>query len=435
MLNTKSTNPNYLARVFVLPELKPHPNADRLLICNYLGNSIITSNSARPKELYIYCPLEGALNKEFLSFTNSFSDPELNADKTKKSFFCSAGRIKAVKLRGSKSEGYIFPASELSVWLKSIGIDHTFTENDVNKDFDSIGDVLFIEKYVNKQAILEARKEAKVGRKARESKIIDGQFYFHRDTSHLGREIHNISPNDLISWTEKYHGSSGISSKLLCKKDLKWYEKALKAVGINIVDKTYDYIWSSRRVVKSDQNSEDKNHYYDSDIWFLANEKVKNSLKDGISLYYEIVGYTPTGAEIQKDYDYSCEKGTLDVFIYRITYTSPSNDVFEFSWPQLKDYCDKFGLKYVKEHFYGYAKDLFPELDTNEHWHENFLIKLSEKYLEKQCSLCKNNVPNEGGVLRREFGNFNAFKHKSFLFKERASKELDNGRIDIEDIN
>lgn len=103
IFNIKSKNINYLARIIKLPELRKCPNADKLLICNIDGNSIITGLGAQPNDIYIYCPLESALNREYLSWSNSFSNPESNRDKTKKSFFSENCRIKAVKLRGQKS--------------------------------------------------------------------------------------------------------------------------------------------------------------------------------------------------------------------------------------------------------------------------------------------------------------------------------------------
>ena len=455
MLNTKSTNPNYLARVFVLPELKPHPNADRLLICNYLGNSIITSNSAQPGNLYIYCPLEGALNKEFLSFTNSFSDPELNADKTKKSFFGSAGRIKATKLRGSKSEGYIFPASELSVWLKSIGIDYTFTENDVNKDFDSIGDVLFIEKYVNKQAIIEAQKAAKngkIGRKARESKIIDGQYCLSADTDALKRNMHKLSLEDEITISYKLHGANFSAGRVLCKKPLKWYEKALKFLKINIIDTHYDLIWASRRQIKNQYNDVKVTNYYNEDVWGAVANKYKDSILTGITIHGEIVNQLSNGSYIQKNYDYGIPPNEAELFVYRIFQTSYDGHVYEFNTNQIIAYCEKHGLKTVPIFYQGTIRDFIWQnrdkfsfydgeyfesgWETNKNWRDELLELLKQKYNEKKCFMCKNSVPEEGiTIIKNSNNRFEAYKLKSFNFLERESAELDKGDANIEDIN
>lgn len=433
-ISIKNSGSNYLARVIKLPEPRRHSNADRLLCVNVLNNNVITGQSAKANDLYIFFPLECAINHEYLSFSNSFSDPELNADKKTKGFFASSGRVKCLKLRGEKSEGYIVPIKDINLWLQ----EEVITEKDVDQDFDSIGDTLLCWKYVNKQEEInesKANRENKKGKKAKENRIVEGQFAFHRNTSHLGREVYNINPDDLVSWTEKLHGSSGIASKVLCKRKLSFIEKILKNIfNVKVQDTHYDYLWASRTVIKN-SNIVNKVHYYDTDIWKIAFDKVQHALKDGITLYFEIVGHTPSGAFIQKRYDYGCDPGTLDIYLYRVTYTSSSGDVYEFSWPQIKDYCVLYGLKHVPEHFYGKAKDMFPELSLDEHWRMNFLQKLSDKYLEKECYLCKNKVPNEGGVLRKESGSYKPYKHKSFKFKELESKQMDTGEVNIEDIS
>lgn len=40
------------------------------------------------------------------------------------------------------------------------------------------------------------------------------------------------------------------------------------------------------------------------DIWNIAHEVIKPHLSKGLTVYYEIVGFLPTGGYIQKGYDY-----------------------------------------------------------------------------------------------------------------------------------
>jgi len=84
-------------------------------------------------------------------------------------------------------------------------------------------------------------------------------------------------------------------------------------------------------------------------------------------------------------------------------------------------------------HYYGKAKDHFPEIADTNHWHENFLNKMINTYLEKKCTLCKNDVPSEGVILRKDTPHeWDAFKLKSFTFLEGESKQLDSGEVDME---
>ena len=64
---------------------------------------------------------------------------------------------------------------------------------------------------------------------------------------------------------------------------------------------------------------------------------------------------------------------------------------------------------------------------------EKFIKKIENDYLEKDCYICYNKVPMEGVVVRIEGLTIEAYKHKSFLFKQFESKQLDKGEIDIEE--
>ena len=430
---SETANPNYLAQIVKLDNLRPHPNADRLQISNIQGNSVIVSLDAKEGDVYVYFPLECSINKEFLSWSNSFSDKTLNADKEVAGFFNNKGRVRAVKLRGVPSMGYALPAEKFLAWIDN----DTFVKEEwIGKEFDSYDDILVCQKYVN-PLILKNQNKAnnkKKGKKAVESKLIENQFHFHIDTPQLKKLISNISSEDYISITKKYHGTSAVVSKVLCKKNLNWFEKLLKRLGVNIVDKEYDLVYSSRRVIKnSDVRGDSAQHFYSSDIWGDAAKYLDSALEPGITLYLEIVGFVKEGGYIQNGYDYGCSPGKFDVYVYRVTHTDCNGIVFEYSPSQVEEYCQRKGIKSVKTLYYGKAKNLF-DLDVHEHWHQNFLLKMIETYLEKDCELCKNKVPDEGIVLRRDIPNqIDVYKLKSFKFLERETKELDNENfIDLE---
>jgi len=179
-----------------------------------------------------------------------------------------------------------------------------------------------------------------------------------------------------------------------------------------------------------------KEHFYKYDLWGEIKDELKEFIPKGFTLYGECLGYTKGGMWIQKEYDYGCEVGEKKIVIYRITYTNNDGQVFNLSTTEIKEFCDRAGLQYVPLFYYGKAKDLFPELDAENHWHENFLKKLEEKYTEKKCYICRHNVPEEGIVLRKEslFG-FEVYKLKSFSFLEFETKMLDAGEEDIESNN
>ena len=67
--------------------------------------------------------------------------------------------------------------------------------------------------------------------------------------------------------------------KVLCKKKLKWYEKALLKLGVNIVNTEYDYVYSSRKVIKNPNLNPNAQHYYNEDIWGIAHTKIQEFFK------------------------------------------------------------------------------------------------------------------------------------------------------------
>jgi hypothetical protein len=433
---SEKSNPNYLAQIVKLENIQPHPNADRLQIATIQGNSVIVGLDAKEGDVYIYFPLECSINKEFLSWSNSFSDKSLNSNKEVAGFFNNKARVRAVKLRGIPSQGYALPAQKFLDWA-----DKTATLKDewIGKEFDSYNDILICEKYVNPLVLKNQNKEKKNQKKVvREPKVVDGQFRFHPDTLQLKKTIHNISPGDYISITRKLHGTSWVASRLLCNKKLTRFEKILRRFGIKIQDTHYDLLWASRRVLKNGfLEIGNRDHFYSYDLWEEIAKSVEYAIQDSITLYGEAVGYTKTGSYIQNGYDYGCPVGQFKTYIYRITTTNHSGQVYEFSHRQVKDYCERYGLEMVPEIYYGKAKDLYPDLSVTEHWHQNFLDRLIEDYLEKDCELCKSKkVPDEGICLRKDIFDSEIYKLKSFKFLEWETKELDDENfVDLESEN
>jgi len=432
-------NSNYAAIVVQIKTIVPLENCDNVVAAQIMGNQVIVSKDVQIEDIGLYFPLETQLTEPYLANNNLYKDAELNKDATKKGYFEKNGRIRCVKFRGNKSEGLFMPIQSLSFVLKSP------QSLEIGQEFDELNGIVLCQKYIVKlkgEPGVPGQKKQKIGKKAK-SKLIESQFRFHEDTSMLFRNLHRINPNDIISITYKVHGTSAISSKLLCKRPLKWYETALQKLGVKIVDTHYDYIYSSRKVVKNSELRDTDNSFYKEDIWGITHTELKEFLQDGMTIYYEVVGYLPNGSYIQGPYDYGCEAGQHKIMIYRITYTNPSGKVFEFSVKQVKDWCKERGLETVPHLYYGYAKDFYDIYNVNgdlsethiDGWRDGFLQTVKDKYNEKDCYLCEARVPEEGVVIRIEKNEFEAYKAKSNRFYEFETKLLDKGESNIEDEN
>ena len=207
----------------------------------------------------------------------------------------------------------------------------------------------------------------------------------------------------------------------------------------------YDYIYSSRTVIKNKYyNKNVSNGYYGINVWKYADDIIKPCLQKGMTVYYEIIGYLPTGSYIQKGFDYGCVKPTsgktyvhgvnFKVLVYRVTITNIDGKVHEFSAREVQQWCKFVGLNPVLEYYYGYAKDLYPDLNIDEHWNENFIQRLADdKNMNMECNSpsCTNNVPHEGIVIKIENMKSEAFKLKCFRFLNMSQKD-ESTDIEIE---
>lgn len=438
MLSTsKEANPNYLAKVVQLKGLRKHNNADRLQCVDIDFQTVITGLDAKEGDLYVYFPLECKINKDFLAFTNSFRNKELNKDKEKAGFFEENCRVKAMKLRGEKSCGYIVPANEVFEWAFKREDSSQFLKANTGYEFDTINGIKLLEKYVVKTREPRSVKE---GKKPKISRLVEGQVHLHVDTENLRKNVHKIHPNDTISITYKTHGTSWWVSNVLVKRKLSFVEKILKKLGVKVQEEEYDTLYGSRRVVKNEylDDPKKKDHYFGYDLW----ADIKNSIGEipkGYTLYGEALGYDRNGAYIQKDYDYGCDEYQMKLEVYRITHTTPDGLVTEFSYPEIKEFCEKVGLTPSHLFFYGKAwdfKDLKHSITSDEEWRRSFIEELENDYNNKKCFMCKNDVVEEGVVVRKEsLFHCESYKLKSFDFLLHESKQLDKGESDIESEN
>lgn len=448
-------NPNYLAKIVNITDFTPHPNPScTRLKCAHVGGYSVSVSIDTPVGLYIYFPIGVQINSNILSFLSLYRKQELNKDQEKAGFFDENGRVKAIKLQKYPSEGFLLPVEDLQ---KCYSEEVEFEDG---VEFDSIetknGNDWICKKYIVKQRRTPGSGKTKVARQPKGlSKLVEDQFRFHYDTVLIKKNPYAVKPDDIISVTEKVHGTSGISSYVLCNRPMTFIEKVANfflKFKKKCLDMTrYDYLWSSRKVIKNQYYNESVNGgFYGVDVWGYAHEILKPYLAKGMTIYYEIVGYLPTGGAIQslggQSYDYGCTSPSEDekyeydkhfkIRVYRVTYTNPDGVVYEFSAKQVQQWCQANGLVPVKELYYGYAKDLYPDLDTANHWNENFIQRMaSDKnfYMEELSPTCLNPVPHEGVVIKVENSKSEAYKLKCFRFLEKESKAQDMGEANIED--
>lgn len=429
-------NSNYCATVVTLKEFRELAGCNNIKGAVIFGNQVVVSKDAKAGDIGVFFPVETQLSAGFCAGNNLFRKAENNADPSAKGFFEDHGRVKCAKFRGHKSEGFWIPIECLAF----TGIELAYIEAIAEgASFDFIGEIEICRKYVPRRNPAGAPRGQKRPKVKPEDRLLPGQFQFHIDTENLRRNIQKILPGDRISITEKWHGTSAVYANILSQRELPWYEKLARLLGVRVQETEYQFVWSSRRVIKGvgEKPKADAQHFYSSDIWGHVAEEIRGSIPYGYTIYGEIVGFTPDGAPIQDGYHYGCAPGQHQFLVYRVTVTNPTGMVVELSGDQLIDFCMTHSLSPVRQLYVGTANGFLTANRPNlslEQWQAELLAWLESSYVRDQpCPHNNHEVPAEGIVLRVEhLDRVEAFKLKNFTFLKRESDLLDVGHMDTE---
>lgn len=487
---SKEISHEYCCTVVKIGEVKPIEGSDFLGQTLVNGLSIVVrKDMVKEGDYMFYAANETQLNLDFLSVNNQyeFSERQLNANadeviklyeeseklrnagkieeadtvynkaKSMVGFFGKNGRVKMIKLRGCPSMGYLFGLDSMITWCPLMK-EFNMEENE-GMDFDTVNGEKFICAYVPPiKENQRADRAAKRNKKLRAfDRMIPGQFSFHYDTQQLNREIGRIKPTDNVTISVKLHGTSVIIGNIKVKvpKFKGLYSKIFNWLPgfLQFTNEGYDVVYSSRTVIKNSKiNSKVTSGFYGADVWATYYELLKDKIPEGMTIYGEIVGYvTDSNTMIQKGYDYKCLPGKNQLMIYRISQKVYDEELgYEknvewnvkevYVWtkllieqyPELKDYIHPIDILYE-----GTLADLYPEISTTEHWHENVLEAMKNDTvhfgMEKNEPLCRNKTPREGIVLRINDDPINeAFKLKCISFLSKEAKMIDEGEVDIE---
>lgn len=260
------------------------------------------------------------------------------------------------------------------------------------------------------------------------------------------------------------HNTSGIFANIPVKKPIKlplynrfinYSHKKLTQL-VNWLSKKvvpnykveYGNVYSSRGVIKNQYiNEKVTTGFYGTDVWGDINEIIKPYIDEGMTIYGEICGYlTDSNKMIQKGYDYGCKTGENFFMPYRITTINEDDTKREWEVSEVYDWT----VKLISEHpelkdriqpitilYNGTLSNLYPDISLQNHWHENVLeaMKNDKKRFYMECNdpVCKNKVPYEGIVIRKNGDSIaEAFKLKSVAFFKREKASIDSGEVDME---
>lgn len=439
----------YTGFVVKVEHLRKHSNADRLQIATFFGNDTIVGLDTKIGDIGVYFPVDGQLSERFCAVNDLVRRKDENGKQAGGYLDPEKRNIKALKLRGEKSDGLYMPITCLADFCK-------ISDLKIGDTIDTINGELICQKYIPHKSRTPGAPGSKAAKKAKAN--IAPTFYEHVDTAQLAYNLNAFKPGDTVQLTLKMHGTSGRTGYLpLVHTKQSWFDKLFHRHGKDY--KEYGYITGTRRVILDGKRS---GGFYDSDDFRMAMAaKFENKLHKGEVVYYEIVGFQgPKGAPIMsqvanskvKDpeftkqygstttFSYGCdsnngydgayydETGTLayfepccEVYVYRMTMVNEDGDVVEYSPTQIKERCEQMGVHTVMEFETFIIPDMIQLPDDVGSLQEvnagEYVLRKVEQYFDGPDPIGKTHV-REGVVARiLNRSNFAVYKHKNFSFK------------------
>ena len=400
----------YCGYVTKLKNVRKHPNADRLVLADVFDSTVVVGANSQDGDVIIYFPCDGQLSKDYCDYNNLVRKKDENGNNIGGFLDPDKRNVKAIKLRGERSDGLVMPLSSLDYISKDL------------KDMLVVGDQITVldGKEVCRKYIPRCKKPRVSNGQGKKQKRKVNEFPLfeeHRDTEQLDYNIPSFKPGDLVSLTLKMHGTSGRTAFLPSAGKNKIEHFIFKLFP------RYKYVTGTRRVVLEEFGK--GGFYGDNAFRAKYHQLLKGRLKKGETVYYEIVGYVDENTPIMgvaknskmndKDFvkkygdettfSYGCQPGQNEIYVYRMTYTSPDGNVIEYPWSLVKRRCEEMGINHVMD------------LDRFIYTTEEDLYERVNKWLDIDDPIGKTHI-NEGVVARLEDKPiFTAFKKKSFAFK------------------
>lgn len=404
------TNSNYAATVVQIDELHPVDGLDNLMAYNKFGYQALVSKETEIGTVGILFPPESQLSDAYARINNLYRKSDKNVDHSQTGYLEDTRRVKAIKLHGVRSDALFMPLSSLLSFCGSLD------ELKVGDSFNTLDGHDICTKYVLKQPTAHAQ-----GVKYPKFTRVDNvSFPLHIETDNYMRNKDKLNDDDFVTVTQKLHGTSWRGGLIPVRREFGWKDRVAQFFGVRVAETEHDYVYGSRRVIKGGIEK----GYYEDDIYTIIGKSVEKKLPKDYMFFGEIIGFTPSGAEIQKSYTYGQFEGFMQLYIYRIAHVV-DGDVIDLSWDQVKQMCERLDLNTVPELWRGYHKDFVPEQWIDKRFKD-------EGYTQALPLSGSKKLKDEGVVVRKEGILPTVLKHKSPEFLGYETKMLDSGVEDTE---
>ena len=460
----------YKAYITALTNVRKHPNADRLLLADVFGNTVCVSTDYTEGQVGVYFPTDGQLSVEFAEKNNLLRKKDDAGNNIGGYMDPDKRNVTAIRLRGEKSDGLFLPLSALN---------YCYAHGDASIEL-RVGDVIdgvvnghdVCQKYIPRTQHRQGTPSA--GNKTRKHKVPTAPLFAeHADTEQLAYNLGAFKVGDEIEISLKMHGTSQRTGYLPV---LKGYKKSfldwlLRREGKPVYD--WGYVSGTRRVVLENYEG----GFYGDNTFREAHSKMfEGKLNKGETVYYEVVGFTTSGAPIMGSvankkmndkefikkygptttFSYGCSpdgKGAVtsyrdaegytfdiqegapqsDIYVYRMTMTNEDGFVVEYTPDFMRYRCEQMGVKCVPVFFKGvvpeFAEVMYVDKNENDRPDEGeiaytrkmdageWVMKMAEQFYDGTDPIGKTHI-REGVVVRIiNRPKFAAYKHKNFSFK------------------
>ena len=432
--------------VVKVEQLRKHTNADKLQVATFFGNDTIVDMSVTIGDMGVYFPVDLQLSEEYCERNNLVRKKDDAGNNIGGFLDPDKRNIKAIKLRGEKSDGLFMPITSFGYC------------SDVPMALN-IGDQVTI---LNGHEICTKyipRRQSRVGsysngNKTRKHRVpVAPLFSEHVDTEQLAYNLGAFKSGDEIEITLKMHGTSQRTGYLPTLKGYKktLWDKLTKKIGKPVYD--WGYVSGTRRTVLEDYDG----GYYGSNEFREQHSKVfEGKLMKGETVYYEVVGFTNTGAPIMASasntkindkefvkqygketvFSYGCSPDGVklmygedaistyameeaapksDLYVYRMTMTNEDGFVVDYTPDFMRYRCEQIGVKTVPVFARFILHDY--DLEFDDRTPGEIVKDVAEKYYDGPDPIGKTHI-REGAVVRIiNRPKFCAYKHKNFSFK------------------
>lgn len=405
-------NPNYSAQVVQVENLVTLAGLDNLVGLPWGGYTALVSKDVSVGDIVVVFPAESELTVQFAGALNLYRHTERNANPDKAGYLEDNSRIKAIRLRGHVSSALALPLGDLLQFADEPPA--------IGTAFDTIDGVTISRKYE-----IPVKGGSMAGKSAQEKawrRVEDKFLPEHIESVNYWRNAHLIDPDTWVTVSQKLHGTSWRGGRTIVKRNLSWFERVAKRLGVTVQETEYDYVFGSRKVIKDPHNPK-QDHFYGFDLWSEFGSRIESLLPDNVIVYGELVGWLPDGRPIQKGYTYDLPVGELALYVYRVSVVTNDGHQYDLPWDGMERFCAERGFKVVPLLWQGFHKDFNADDWTDIVYTDTFpqAVPLSNK-----------GTVDEGVVVRAEGILPTALKAKSPLFFVHESKVLSQGQIDVE---